>query len=164
MPTILLYFIYTLSLELNFSDCGCKIQTEWITDLFYIDELKLYTKDDSEREGLLRIVKEFSDDMWCAARFWYQVYNLYNVYYRCCSRFLNCKNRATGTKSRKAPHIGMEVWLIKYVSATFRRGKLEKSNHVQLDEETIIKDLEQEKVYQYLGVGESSGIQIAKSK
>ena len=43
--------------------------------------------------------------------------------------------------------------------ATFKRGKLEKFDHVQLDEETMIKDLEQEKVYKYLGVDESSGIQ-----
>ena len=30
---------------------------------------------------------------------------------------------------------------------TFKRGKLEKSDHVRLDEKIMIKDLEQEKVY-----------------
>ena len=45
-----------------------------------------------------------------------------------------------------------------------KRGKLEKSDHVQLDEETMIKDLEQEKVYKYLGVDKSSGIQHATMK
>ena len=87
-----------------------------------MDELKLYAKDYSELEGLLRKVKGFTDD------------------------------------------IGMEFGLSKSVKATFKRGKLEKSDHVQLDEETMIKDLEQEKVYKYLGVEESSGIQHATMK
>ena len=59
---------------------------------------------------------------------------------------------------------GMEFGLSKCAKATFKRGKLEKSDHVRLDEETIIKDLEQEKVYKYLGVDESSGIQHATMK
>ena len=33
------------------------------------------------------------------------------------------------------------------------------SDHVRLDEETMIKDLEQQKVYTYLGVDESCGTQ-----
>ena len=61
-----------------------------------MDDLKLYAKDDSELEGLLRIVKGFSYD------------------------------------------IGMEFGLSKCAKATFKRGKLEKSDHVRLDEETII--------------------------
>ena len=72
--------------------------------------MKLYTKDDSELDGLLRIVKGFSDN------------------------------------------IGMEFGLSKCTKAIFKRGKLEKSDHVQLDEEAIIKDLEQEKVYKSLSV------------
>ena len=40
-------------------------------------------------------------------------------------------------------------------------GKLEKSDHVRLDEEIMIKGLEQENFYKYLGVDESSGIQHA---
>ena len=48
--------------------------------------------------------------------------------------------------------------------ATFKIGKLEKSDHVRLDKETAIKDLELEKVYKYLGVDESSGIQRATMK
>ena len=46
----------------------------------------------------------------------------------------------------------------------FLRGKLENSDHVRLDEETMIKDLKQEKVYKYLGVDESCGIQHATMK
>ena len=95
-------------MKLNSSGYGYKIGTERITNLFYKDGLKLYTKYDSESEGLLRIVKGFSDD------------------------------------------IGMEFGLSKCAKATFKKGKLEKSDHVRLDEETMIKNLEQEKVYKYL--------------
>ena len=90
--------------------------------MFYMDDLKLYAKDDNELEGLLRIVKGFSDD------------------------------------------IGMEFGLSKCAKATFKRGKLEESDHVRLDEETMIKDLEQEEVYKCLDVDESSGIQHATTK
>ena len=41
-------------------------------------------------------------------------------------------------------NIGIEFGLSKCAKATFKRGKLEKSDHVRLDEETMIKDLEQE--------------------
>ena len=74
--------------------------------MFDIDDLKLYAKDDSELEGLLKIVKGFSDD------------------------------------------IGIEFSLSKCAKATLKGGKLEKSHHARLDDETMIKDLEQEKVYQ----------------
>ena len=61
---------------------------------------------------------------------------------------------------------GMQFGLHKCAKATFKRGKLEKSDHVLLDEETMTKDREQEKVYKYLGVDGSSGIQhpIMKQK
>ena len=52
----------------------------------------------------------------------------------------------------------MEFGLSKCVKATFKRGKLEKSDHVRLDEETMIKDLEQERVSKHLSVDEPSGI------
>ena len=52
--------------------------------------------------------------------------------------------------------IGMEFGLSKCAKATFMRGKWENFDHVRLDEETMIKDLKQEKVYKYLGVDESS--------
>ena len=84
-----------------------------------MDDLKQYTKDDSELERLLRIVKGFSDD------------------------------------------IGMEFGLSMCAKSTFKRGALEKPCHVPLDKETMIKGLEQVKVYKYLGFDESSGIQHA---
>ena len=55
----------------------------------------------------------------------------------------------------------MEFGLSKCAKATFKGGKLEKSDHVRQDEET---DLEQEKVYKYLGIDVSSGIQHATTK
>ena len=120
----LLFYIslIPLSLELNSAVYEYKMGTERITHLFYMDDLKPYAKDDSELEGLLRIVKGFSDD------------------------------------------IGMEFGLSKCAKATFKRGKLENSDHVWLDEETMIKDLEQEKVYKNLSVDESNGIQHTTMK
>ena len=58
----------------------------------------------------------------------------------------------------------MEFGLSKCAKATFKRGKLENSDHVWLDEETVIKDLEQEKVYKNLSVDESNGTQHTTSK
>ena len=116
-PLLFCISLIPLSSELNSSGYGYKIGTEWITHLFYMDHLKLYAKDDSELERLLRILKGFSDD------------------------------------------IGMELGLSKCNKPTFKRDKLENSDHAWLDEETMIKDLEQEKVYKYLVVDESSGIQ-----
>ena len=121
-PLFFYISLIPLSLELNSSGYGYKIRTERITLLFYMDDLKLYAKDDNELEGLLRIVKGFSDD------------------------------------------IGIEFGLSKCAKATLKRGILENSDHVRLDEETMIKDLELEKVYKYLVVDESSGIQHATMK
>ena len=121
-PLLFCISLAPLLLLLNSSGYGYKIRTEQITHLLYMDYLKLYAKDDGELEGLLRIVKGFSDN------------------------------------------IGIEFGLSKCAKATFKRGKLEKSDHVRLDEETMIKDLEQDKVYKYLGVDESSGIQHATMK
>ena len=121
-PLLFCISLIPLSLELNSLGYGYKIRTERITHLFYMDDLKLYAKDDNKLEGLLRIVKGFSDD------------------------------------------IGMEFRLSKCAKATFKRGKLQKSDDVLLDEETMIKDLEREKVYKYLDVDESIGIQHATMK
>ena len=52
--------------------------------------------------------------------------------------------------------IGMSFGLDKCVKATFNRGKLTGAASVKYDRNTVIKDLEQEEVYKYLGVDESS--------
>ena len=90
--------------------------------MFYIDDLKIYGKDDSEPDGLLRIVKGFTDDIY------------------------------------------IELVLCNCANATFKRGKLEKPDHLWLDEEAMIKDLDQKKVYKYLDVNKSNGIEQATMK
>ena len=62
-PLLFCISLIPLSLGLGSSGYGYKIKTERITHLFYMDDLKLYTKDYSELEGLLKIVKGFSDDV-----------------------------------------------------------------------------------------------------
>jgi len=59
-----LYFSHsTLFLELNNSGYGYKISEDKFFHLFYMDDLKLYEKDDNQIGGLLKIVKGFSDDI-----------------------------------------------------------------------------------------------------
>ena len=53
----------------------------------------------------------------------------------------------------------MEFGLDKCTKATFFRGKLLKAKNITLDTITIIKDLEPEENYKYLGVTEGDGIQ-----
>ena len=54
--------------------------------------------------------------------------------------------------------------LDKYATAEFKRGKLTKTTSVILDEETAIKELQQEDSYKYLGINEAEGIQHATMK
>ena len=62
-PLPLCISLIPLSLELNSLAYGSTIGTEQITHLFYMDDLKLYAKDNSELERLLKIVKGFSYDI-----------------------------------------------------------------------------------------------------
>ena len=57
-PLLFCISLIPLSLELNSSSYGYKIRTEWITHLFFKDDLKLYAKDNNELEELLRIGKD----------------------------------------------------------------------------------------------------------
>ena len=52
-----------LTTELNKTGCGYKIGQKSINHLFYMDDLKLFAKDEHELEGLLQTVKKFSDDI-----------------------------------------------------------------------------------------------------
>ena len=52
-----------LCYELNNTGYGYNIYGEKINHLFYKDDLKLYRKNDYQRDGLLKIVKAFSDDI-----------------------------------------------------------------------------------------------------
>ena len=52
-----------LSNELNNMGYGYKIFDQTINHLFYMDDLKLFAKNDQDLEGLLNTVKEFSNDI-----------------------------------------------------------------------------------------------------
>ena len=54
--------------------------------------------------------------------------------------------------------IGMSFGLHKWAKATFKRRKLTGTTSVDLDRNTVIKDLKQEEVYKYFGLDERNGI------
>ena len=62
-PLLFCLSLITLANELNNTKYGYEIYEKAINHLFYMDELKLYAKNDKEREGLLSTVKQFSDDI-----------------------------------------------------------------------------------------------------
>ena len=121
-PLLFCLCLIPLSAELNRANLGYRISEKAISHLFYMDDLKLYAKNDNDLEGLLQIVKSYSDD------------------------------------------ISMEFGLEKCAKATFKRGKLVSTSHVKLDNDTKIKQLEQDEVYKYLGINEGDGIQHATMK
>ena len=121
-PLIFCLALAPLSQILNDTGYGYKIHNRNINHLFYMDDLKLFAKNDNELEGMLQTVKKFSDD------------------------------------------IGMTFGLDKCAKASFKRGKLTKSTSLELDRITIIRDLDQEEFYKYLGVNECDGIQHSQMK
>jgi hypothetical protein len=62
-PLLFCLSLIPLSTELNNAKLGYRIQNNTINHLFYMDDLKLYAKNDSDLEGLLKTVKNFSDDI-----------------------------------------------------------------------------------------------------
>ena len=60
--------------------------------------------------------------------------------------------------------IKMEFGLDKYSKATFIKGKLTKTSNIVLNQDTAIKELDQEGTYKYLGINEGDGIQHSKMK
>ena len=60
--------------------------------------------------------------------------------------------------------IGMELSIEKCAKATFKRGKMVNTKNIELDVNTVIKELEQESTYKYLGVNEGDGIQHSMMK
>ena len=67
------------------------------------------------------------------------------------------------TVKKFSDEIGTSFGLDKCPKVTFKRGKLTGTMSVELDRNTVIKDLVEE-VYKYLGVDESNGIQHAAMK
>ncbi|XP_042889217.1 uncharacterized protein LOC122264411 [Penaeus japonicus] len=121
-PLLFCISLIPLSNELNNTGAGYNIFQKVLNHLFYMDDLKLFAKNDQQLEGLLTTVKEFSND------------------------------------------ICMDFGLDKCAKASFVRGKLRESTPIQLDIDTVIKELNPEDSYKYLGVCEGDGIDHAKMK
>uniref|UniRef100_A0A8C6P0Q3 Reverse transcriptase domain-containing protein n=1 Tax=Nothobranchius furzeri TaxID=105023 RepID=A0A8C6P0Q3_NOTFU len=121
-PLLFCLCLAPLSTMLNNSEHGYEVQGKKINHLFYMDDLKTYAKNDNQQEGLLQIVKLFSDD------------------------------------------ICMQFGLDKCAKVTFKKGKLTSTSNIQLDQETVIMELNQQDTYIYLGVNEGGGIQCATMK
>ena len=60
--------------------------------------------------------------------------------------------------------IRMNFGLEKCAKATFRNGKLQSSLNIEIDKETTIQALDQQKAYKYLGIEEHDGIQNCQMK
>ena len=65
---------------------------------------------------------------------------------------------------RFSDDIQMKFGLEKCAIATFKRGKLTETSDLQLDTDTCIRELDQEGVYNYLGINEGDGIPHAAMK
>ena len=74
------------------------------------------------------------------------------------------QERLLQTVKKFSDDINMKFGLDKCATAEFKRGKLVKTTSIALDEETTIKELQQEDSYKYLGINEAEGIQHAKMK
>ena len=62
-PLLFCMALAPLSPLLQESGCGYEIQGQKINHLFFMDDLKTYSKDDNQQTGLLTVVKKFSDDI-----------------------------------------------------------------------------------------------------
>jgi hypothetical protein len=91
-----------LSTMLNGSNYGYESQNGKVNHLFYMDNLKTFSRDDNQPTGLLNIVKTFSDD------------------------------------------IRMEFGLGKFAKATFKSDRLTQTTNIDLDIDTVIKEIDQE--------------------
>ena len=58
----------------------------------------------------------------------------------------------------------MEFGLDKCAKATFIKGKLTKTSNIVLNQDTAMKELDQEGTYKYLGINEGDSIQHSKMK
>ena len=61
-PIIFCLALDPLSTILNGAGYGYKTQNRFISHLLYMDDLKLFAKDDNNLEDMLQVVKTFSDD------------------------------------------------------------------------------------------------------
>ena len=56
--------LIALSKRLNNTGYGYKIYDKTINHVFYIDDFKLFAKNDQKLLGFLKIVKKFGDHIW----------------------------------------------------------------------------------------------------
>ena len=121
-PLLFCLALVPISSELKSTTYGYKIQNKTVSHLLYMDDLKLYGKNDEQLQGLVETVKRISDD------------------------------------------IGMDFGLDKCVKVTFKRGKIVSTSNIHLDIDNIIKELDNEEMYKYLGIYEGDGIQHNRMK
>ena len=62
-PILFCVTLIPLSKLLNNTGYGYKIYDDIINHLFYMDDLKLFAKNDEQLRGVLNIVKEISNDI-----------------------------------------------------------------------------------------------------
>ena len=62
-PLLFCLSLAPLSSMLSNTKCGYEIYRKKVNHLFYIDDLKLFARNDGQLEGLLTTVKEFSNDI-----------------------------------------------------------------------------------------------------
>ena len=115
-PLLFILSLAPLSELLNATAYGYKVNTRKYSHLLYMDDIKLYSANETQQKGLLQTVKKFSDD------------------------------------------IHMEFGLDKCAKATFKNGKISKTENIAIDSSTVIRELEQEEAYKYLGVDEGNGV------
>ena len=63
LPLLFCISLIPLSIEFNNVGYGCQITIKSIDHLFYMDDLNLFARNNSELTGLLDTVKHFSDDI-----------------------------------------------------------------------------------------------------
>ena len=74
------------------------------------------------------------------------------------------QERLLQTVKKFSDEINRKFGLEKSGTAELKRNILTKTTLIRLDEETTIKQLQQEDSYKYLGVNEAEGVQHAKVK
>ena len=68
------------------------------------------------------------------------------------------------TVKKFSDNIDMEFGLDKCAKATFIRGRLTSTSEIRFNEDTSIRELDQDETYKYLGIDDGDGIQYAKMK
>ena len=141
-PLLFCMSLATLSNLLNATEFGYDRTKERVNHLLYMDDLKLYSKNDKELEGLLNTVKIVSDEI-------EMQFGLDK-----CAKASYKKGKLTKTNNVKLDD----------TCVIYKKGKLTKTNNVKLDYTCVIQEHAQEGTYKYLGIDEGNGIKHAAMK